>query len=113
MLPRASSRVALDDLVIEVGDRGPGRSRVTWWIPTCAARDGVVAGGVPSQEALRAVLDKTYGVPLFEEQATPAASLSSAPAFARRGRPFAARDRDVPERSAPIPHVLGRNSSPA
>jgi error-prone DNA polymerase len=53
---------------------GPARSRATWCIPICAARGQqggrcypARAGGPPDE--LEAVLGKTLGVPLFQEQA--------------------------------------------
>ena len=47
---------------------GPGRSRGTWSIPTCAAATGEEPVTYPN-DAIRAVLEKTLGVPLFQEQA--------------------------------------------
>ena len=67
MLPRLKPE-KFYDLVIEVAIVRPGRSRATWCIPICAAGRGSRTVVYPSKE-LEAVLGKTLGVPLFQEQA--------------------------------------------
>ena len=60
---------------------GPGRSRETWSIPTSNAGNGNgptrITGGMPRQE-LKEVLEKTLGVPLFQEQAMRLAIVAAA-----------------------------------
>ena len=68
MLPRLRPRVFL-----RPGDRGGhraarARSRGTWSIPTSAAATARSRSTYPS-DAIRRVLEKTLGVPLFQEQA--------------------------------------------
>ena len=67
MLPRLRPR-EFYDLVIEVAIVRPGRSRETWCILICAARTGEEPVSYPNDE-IREVLEKTLGVPLFQEQA--------------------------------------------
>ena len=67
MLPRLKPR-CFYDLVIEVAIVRPGPIQGDMVHPYLRRRDGVEPVEYPS-EALRAVLDKTYGVPLFQEQA--------------------------------------------
>ena len=45
------------------------RSRATWSTPICAAATAPSRSQFPSERAARAVLGKTLGVPLFQEQA--------------------------------------------
>ena len=67
MLPRLKPR-CFYDLVIEVAIVRPGPIQGDMVHPYLRRRDGAEPVEYPS-EALRAVLDKTYGVPLFQEQA--------------------------------------------
>jgi error-prone DNA polymerase len=67
MLPRLKPR-CFYDLVIEVAIVRPGPIQGDMVHPYLRRRDGVEPVEYPS-EALRAVLHKTYGVPLFQEQA--------------------------------------------
>jgi error-prone DNA polymerase len=67
MLPRLKPR-CFYDLVIEVAIVRPGPIQGDMVHPYLRRRDGVEPVAYPS-EALRAVLHKTYGVPLFQEQA--------------------------------------------
>jgi error-prone DNA polymerase len=62
------------DLVIQVAIVGPGRSRAIWSIPISA--DGRVLSAQYPRPELRAVLEKTLGVPLFQEQAMKVAIVS-------------------------------------
>jgi error-prone DNA polymerase len=66
MLPRMKPR-RFYDLVIQVAIVRPGRSRVTWFT-RISAGVGLERPEYPRPE-LRAVLEKTLGVPLFQEQA--------------------------------------------
>jgi error-prone DNA polymerase len=67
MLPRLRPR-NFYDLVIEVAIVRPGPIQGDMVHPYLRRRDGREAVSFPSPE-LRAVLDKTFGVPLFQEQA--------------------------------------------
>ncbi|MGE0650656.1 MAG: error-prone DNA polymerase [Alphaproteobacteria bacterium] len=67
MLPRLKPR-CFYDLVIEVAIVRPGPIQGDMVHPYLRRRDGREAVSFPSPE-LRAVLDKTFGVPLFQEQA--------------------------------------------
>jgi error-prone DNA polymerase len=67
MLPRLKP-ACFYDLVIEVAIVRPGPIQGDMVHPYLRRRDGIEAIEYPS-EALRAVLEKTYGVPLFQEQA--------------------------------------------
>ena len=73
MLPRLRPDVLLRPGRRRWRSSGPARSRATWCIPTCAAKSGeepAVPYPSPSTAAdERAVLGKTLGVPLFQEQA--------------------------------------------
>ena len=60
-------------LVLRPGDRGgascaPGRSRETWCILICGAARATETVTYPN-DAIREVLEKTLGVPIFQEQA--------------------------------------------
>jgi len=67
MLPRLKPR-KFYDLVIEVAIVRPGPIQGDMVHPYLRRRDGVEPVDYPKEE-LRAVLEKTYGVPLFQEQA--------------------------------------------
>ena len=67
MLPRLKPR-SFYDLVIEVAIVRPGPIQGDMVHPYLRRRNGEEAIDYPSEE-LRAVLEKTYGVPLFQEQA--------------------------------------------
>jgi error-prone DNA polymerase len=67
MLPRLKPRTFYD-LVVEVAIVRPGPIQGDMVHPYLRRRDGLEQAEVPSEE-LREVLKKTYGVPLFQEQA--------------------------------------------
>jgi error-prone DNA polymerase len=67
MLPRLKPR-SFYDLVVEVAIVRPGPIQGDMVHPYLRRRDGLEKDEIPSEE-LREVLKKTYGVPLFQEQA--------------------------------------------
>jgi error-prone DNA polymerase len=67
MLPRLKPR-SFYDLVVEVAIVRPGPIQGDMVHPYLRRRDGLEKEDIPSEE-LREVLKKTYGVPLFQEQA--------------------------------------------
>ena len=66
MLPRLRPR-KFYDLVIEVSIVRPGRSPAAWCIRTCAAATATSRSSIRTRR-LEPVLEKTLGVPLFQEQ---------------------------------------------
>ena len=93
MLPRLKPR-CFYDLVIEVAIVRPGPIQGDMVHPYLRRRSGQEPVEYPS-DALRAVLEKTLGVPLFQEQAMNIA-IVGAGFTAERGRPAPARHGDLP-----------------
>src|ERR1700749_1040496 len=83
MLPRLRPN-KFYDLVIEVAIVRPGPIQGDMVHPYLRGRNGEEPGGYPS-EAMRSVLEKTLGVPLFQEQAMRVAMV---------GAGFSAEDAD-------------------